>query len=81
MNNTNSSAGPLVQGMTNIYDEVSTSVASAIKQDLISHFGRGLYYHMKDGEKAITPDQQAYIAATFQKHGVDTPPVYDKVIG
>lgn len=77
MNDTNMH---LAQGMTNIYDQVSTSVASAIKQDLLDHFGKGLYYHLKNGEKNITPEQQAFIAATFQKHGVDTPPVYDKIL-
>lgn len=65
--------------MSNIYDDVSTPVASAIKQDLMNHFGQGLYYHLKNGEKHITPEQQAYIAETFAKHGVTTPPVYDKV--
>ena len=79
-NNANATHEILVQGMTNIYDEVSTSVASAIKQDLVEHFGKGLYYRMKSGEKHITPEQQAFIAATFEKHGVTTPPVYDHML-
>lgn len=78
-NNTNKTHEGMAQGMTNIYDEVNTSVASAIKQDLVAHFGKGLYYHLKNGEKPINAEQQAYIAATFVKHGVTTPPVYDKV--
>ncbi len=73
-------AGTYAQGMTNIYDEVNTSVASAIKQDLVDHFGKGLYYRLKNGEKNINPEQQAYIAQTFVKHGVDTPPVYDRIL-
>lgn len=73
---TTSSANP-VRGMNNIYDDVSTSVASAIKQELMDHFGKGLYYRMKNGEKDITAEQQAYIAATFSRHGIDTPRVYD----
>lgn len=77
MNQTNTQ---MAQGMTNIYDAVSTSVASAIKQELLEHFGKGLYYHLKNGEKPITPEQQAFIAATFAKHGADTPPVYDKML-
>ena len=79
-NNTRKTHEGLAQGMTNIYDEVNTSVASAIKQDLLAHFGKGLYYHLKNGEKPINPEQQAFIAATFVKHGVTTPPVYDKVL-
>ena len=79
-NNANATHEILGQGMTNIYDEVSTSVASAIKQDLVEHFGKGLYYRMKSGEKHITPEQQAFIAATFEKHGVTTPPVYDHML-
>lgn len=70
----------LAQGMTNIYDDVNTSVASAIKQELVAHFGKGLYYRMKNGEKNINAEQQAFIAETFAKHGVTTPPVYDKLI-
>ena len=69
----------LAQGMSNIYDAVSTSTASAIKQELMDHFGKGLYYRMKSGEKH-TPEQQAFIAATFEKHGVTTPPVYDHML-
>lgn len=79
-NNTNNPQEGLAQGMSNIYDEVSTSVASAIKQDLVAHFGKGLYYHLKNGEKPINAEQQAFIAETFVKHGVSTPPVYDKVL-
>lgn len=70
----------LAQSMTNIYDDVNTSVASAIKQDLVAHFGKGLYYRMKNGEKNINAEQQAFIAETFAKHGVTTLPVYDKLI-
>ena len=79
-NNTNKPQEGLAQGMSNIYDEVSTSVASALKQDLVAHFGKGLYYHLKNGEKPINAEQQAFIAETFVKHGVSTPPVYDKVL-
>ena len=81
MNTNNEKKGSEVfaQGMSNIYDEVSTSVA--IKQDLMAHFGKGLYYRMKSGEKNINAEQQAYIAEVFEKHGVTTPPVYDKMIG
>ena len=79
-NNTNKPQEGLAQGMSSIYDEVSTSVASAIKQDLVAHFGKGLYYHLKNGEKPINAEQQAFIAETFVKHGVSTPPVYDKVL-
>lgn len=79
-NNTNKPQEGVAQGMSNIYDEVSTSVASAIKQDLVAHFGKGLYYHLKNGEKPINAEQQAFIAETFVKHGVSTPPVYDKVL-
>ena len=35
-NNTSKTHEGLAQGMTNIYDEVNTSVASAIKQDLLA---------------------------------------------
>lgn len=83
MNTNNEKKGSEVyaQGMSNIYDAVNTSVASAIKQDLVEHFGKGLYYRMKSGEKNINQEQQAYIAQVFEKHGVTTPPVYDKIIG
>lgn len=78
--NSNRTDATVVRGMTNIYDEVSTSVASAIKQDLVAHFGKGLYYRLKNGEKDIDAAQQAFIAETFSKHGVKTPPVYDTVV-
>ncbi len=34
----------------------------------------------KNGEKDIDATQQAFIAETFSKHGVETPPVYDTVV-
>jgi len=82
MDNTNTSESQtyLAQGMTNIYDDVNTSTASAIKQELMEHFGKGLYYRLKSGEKNITPAQQTFIAQTFQKHGITTPPAYDRLI-
>ena len=80
-NKQNASQEMLALGMTNIYDDVSTSVASASKQDLVEHCGKGLYYRLKNGEKHINAEQQAYIAETFAKHGVTTPPVYDEMVG
>lgn len=76
----NKTQAGMAQGMSNIYDDVSTSVASAIKQELVEHFGQGLYYRMKNGEKPISPEQQAYIIETFTKHGATTPPVFDKML-
>ena len=78
-NNNNGATAPKALGMNNIYDNVNTSVASAIKQDLMEHFGKGLYYRLKNGEKAINAEQQAYIAEVFAKHGVTNPPVYDQM--
>lgn len=77
---TNKTLAGMAQGMTNIYDTVTTSVASAIKEELVTHFGKGLYYHLKNGDKPITAEQQAFIADTFAKHGATTPPVYDKML-
>ncbi len=78
--NSKSAGEALAQGMSNIYDTVDTATASAIKQELQDHFGKGLYYRMKSGEKNITPEQQHYIAETFSRHGVDAPPVYDRMV-
>lgn len=75
--NTSSTPARPVVGMSNIYDSVSTPVATAIKQELMAHFGKALYYRLKNGEKAIDAAQQAFIAQTFANHGITTPPVYD----
>lgn len=79
-NHTNQATEGMARGMSNLYDAVSTPVASAIKQDLLDHFGKGLYYHLKNGEKPITPEQQAFIAETFAKHGATEAPVYDEML-
>ena len=79
MKDINTSSTAAVRGMSNIYDSVSTSVASAIKQELTEHFGKGLYYHLKNGDKDITAEQQAFIAETFKKYGVAEAPVYDSM--
>lgn len=80
MKDINNFSTAAVRGMSNIYDSVSTSVASAIKQELTEHFGKGLYYRLKNGEKEINAEQQAFIAETFKKHGVTAEPIYDSVV-
>ena len=43
-NNTNKTHEGLAQRMSNIYDEVSTSVASSIYLDFVVHFRMGLFF-------------------------------------
>ena len=67
----------MARGMLNFYENIPEGKAKAIRSDLIATFNKTLYFKWRNGEKPITPEQQAQIASICRANGWTEPPVYD----
>lgn len=65
-------------GMTKLFDKLSYLSARFIRKDIRSLYPTKGYYRVLNGERAITPTEQATIANIFAQHGISTPPVFDR---
>lgn len=57
-------------GVKSLLDDVPYKDAASIKNQLIQHFGRSLYYRFYRKEHSIDPEQQAYIRRIFRQKGI-----------
>lgn len=64
-------------GMSHLYDNLTYRDAIAVKRPIYSHFGRSTYYRMRNSERLITPEEQAFIKKAFQACGITSEPVFD----
>ena len=67
----------MARGLTKFYENIPEPKAKAIRSDLIATFNKTLYFKWRNGEKPITPEQQAQIASICRANGWTEPPVYD----
>jgi hypothetical protein len=67
----------MARGMLNFYENIPEGKAKAIRSDLIATFNKTLYFKWRNGEKPITPEQQAQIASICRANGWTEPLVYD----
>ena len=58
-------------GMKGSFHEVKADHIASLRNNLISHFGRGSYYLRRNGLRPITPDEQQYIASVFRNYGYE----------
>lgn len=68
------------QGLKHIYNQLPYGKAIVIKQQIIGHFGKTMYYRLWREERLITPAQQKYIVRVFQSKGIEEAPMFDKFI-
>lgn len=61
----------MAYGMKGSFHEVKADHIAALRDHLISHFGRGSYYLRRNGLRPITPDEQQYIASVFRNYGYE----------
>lgn len=61
----------MAYGMIHLYDQVLARDLSAIRSCIMAHFGNGSYYLRRNGKRAISPGEQAYIVQVFRKHGYE----------
>ena len=59
----------MAYGMVDSFHEVKADDISALRETLISHFGKGSYYLRRNGRRPITPKEQAYISSVFKRFG------------
>ena len=67
----------MARGMLNFYENIPEGKAKAIRSDLIATFNKTLYFKCRNGEKPITPEQQAQITSICRANGWTEPPVFD----
>ena len=69
----------LAWGISRLYDELRAPDARWIRQVLQSYLGRGVYYHVRQLRRALTPEEQEYIRELFDERGyTDLPLVFDR---
>jgi len=64
-------------GWTHMFDHLIHEKAVAIKQELLSHYGKAMFYRLKRMEKGFSPKEQQYVRNVFLRHGVKEEPIYD----
>ena len=68
----------MAYGMSHTYDDVLAADIVPLRRAINSHFGNGMYYKRRNGEKAITPDEQEYISRVFRNHGYPEGASFDR---
>ena len=59
----------LKRGMMHFYDQMPGRLEHGIREELIGLFNRKVYYQLRNGERAISPDEQSVIADVCRRHG------------
>lgn len=60
----------IAYGMKGAFENILVSDVDKIRKELIECFGHTEYYRRKNGVKAISPEEQTYIASVFSKYGL-----------
>ena len=69
----------MAYGMTHLLDGLSTGQASTLRHRLYNIFGsKSQFYRFREGRYAISPQQQASVAALFEKNGITKKPTFDR---
>lgn len=68
----------MAYGMKKSFDKVLAKDIAEIRKTLNAYFGHGSYYVRRNGEKAINPTEQAYIASVFAKYGYEI--TFDRLV-
>ena len=64
-------------GISHLLDNVPYKDGTNIKQQLIGHFGKTLYYRFYREERFLSPTDQNYIRQLFRRKGITEEPVFD----
>ncbi len=65
-------------GIKHLLDSVPFKYGVAIRQDLIGHFGKTMYYRIYREERMLLPADQEYIRKLFQQYGIEEEPRFEK---
>ena len=64
-------------GISHLLDNVPYKDGTNLKQQLIGHFGKTLYYRFYREERFLSPADQNYIRQLFRRKGITEEPVFD----
>lgn len=68
------------RGMTNLLAYIPHNDAVAIKQEMLTYFGRTHFYRLWRKERLFTPEQQEYVRQLFLQRGLQEAPVFDEYV-
>lgn len=63
-------------GIKHLLDNIPYKKLASVKDPLVAHFGKTLYYRFYREERYLTPNDQAYIRQVFRQKGITEEPVY-----
>lgn len=64
-------------GISHLLDNVPLKEASRLRQQMISHFNKALYYRFFRKEYSLSPRDQLYIRQLFKQRGITEEPAFD----
>lgn len=64
-------------GIRSLLDNVPHKDAPSLKDHMISHFGRGMYYRFYRNERFLDPEQQEFVRRLFRQKGIKEEPVFE----
>ncbi|MBQ9294822.1 MAG: hypothetical protein IJ219_07855 [Bacteroidaceae bacterium] len=68
----------IAHGMSHLLDGLPSGLASTLRHRLYDIFGsKPQFYRFREGRYAISPEQQARVAALFTEYGITAKPQYD----
>ena len=65
-------------GIKHLLDNVPHKYANPIRIQLMSHFGKTMYYRIYRQEQALLPEGQAYIRQVFKQNGITETPQFER---
>lgn len=68
------------KGFERMLDEIPRRKSTAIKSQMLSYFGRSVYYRSLHGERLVKPAEQVDIRRIFHHNDVQDEPRYDTMI-
>ncbi|WP_293667408.1 DUF6078 family protein [uncultured Parabacteroides sp.] len=64
-------------GISHLLDNVPLKEATGLRQQMIAHFNKSLYYRFYRKEYALSPRDQHFIRQLFKQRGIVGEPVFD----
>ncbi|NDV60648.1 DUF6078 family protein [Bacteroides sp. 519] len=68
----------LAWGIRHLLDNVPYKDGSIMRKQLISYFGRNIYYRIYRSERGLLPEEQEYIRQLFHKNGIEKGPEFER---
>lgn len=67
-------------GITHLFDNIPHAKAVEIRDILYNYFKRNMFYRIRNKERLISVEEQAFIRDVFRKKGFPGEPVFDEYV-